>query len=67
MGKNEHTLTSRELEVLRLVAEGQTHRKVAERLVISHRTVNRHLSNILGKLDVPGRAAVAYLIRQGLA
>jgi hypothetical protein len=41
---------------------------VAERLVISHRTVNRHLSNILSKLDVPGRAAaVAYVIRQGLA
>ncbi len=68
MEKDEHTLTSRELEVLRLVAEGQTDRKVAERLVISHRTVNRHLSNIFVKLEVPGRAAaVAYVIRQGLA
>jgi DNA-binding NarL/FixJ family response regulator len=68
MGKTEQTLTSRELEVLRLVAEGQTDRKVAERLVISPRTVNRHLSNILGKLAVPGRAAaVAYVIRQGWA
>lgn len=35
MAKNEHTLTSRELEVLRLVAEGQTDRKVAEKLIIS--------------------------------
>ena len=68
MEKSETTLTSRELEVLRLVAEGQTDRKVAERLVISPRTVNRHLSNIFSKLAVPGRtAAVAYVIRQGLA
>jgi len=61
------SLTEREREVLRLVAEGHTDRKVAEALVISTRTVNRHLSNIFMKLDVPGRAgAVAYAIRQGL-
>jgi len=60
-------LTKRELEVLRLVAEGHTDREVAETLVISPRTVNRHLSNIFVKLDVPGRAAaVAFTIRQGL-
>ncbi|GAC1346996.1 MAG: hypothetical protein NVSMB27_11530 [Ktedonobacteraceae bacterium] len=60
-------LTKRELDVLRLVSEGQTDREVAEALVISSRTVNRHLSNIFVKLDVPGRAAaVAYAIRQGL-
>ncbi|HJT57749.1 MAG TPA: AAA family ATPase, partial [Ktedonobacteraceae bacterium] len=60
-------LTGRELEVLRLVAEGHTDREVAEILVISPRTVNRHLSNIFVKLDVPGRAAaVAYAIRWGL-
>jgi len=60
-------LTKRELDVLRLVAEGQTDREVAEALVISPRTVNRHLSNIFVKLDVPGRAAaVAFAIRQGL-
>ncbi len=60
-------LTKRELEVLRLVAEGHTDREVAETLVISPRTANRHLSNIFVKLDVPGRAAaVAYAIRQGL-
>ncbi len=60
-------LTKRELEVLRLVAEGHTDREVAETLIISPRTVNRHLSNIFVKLDVPGRAgAVAYAIRQGL-
>src|SRR6266849_105920 len=60
-------LTRRELEVLRLVAEGRTDREVADLLVLSPRTVNRHLSNIFVKLDVPGRAAaVAYAIRQGL-
>ena len=60
-------LTRREQEVLRLVAEGHTDREVAETLVISPRTVNRHLSNIFVKLDVPGRAAaVAFAIRQGL-
>lgn len=60
-------LTRRELEVLRLVAEGHTDREVADTLVISYRTVNRHLGNIFIKLDVPGRAAaVAYAIRHGL-
>ncbi|GAC1628626.1 MAG: hypothetical protein NVS4B11_26760 [Ktedonobacteraceae bacterium] len=60
-------LTKRELEVLRLVAEGHTDREVADTLVISPRTVNRHLSNMFVKLDVPGRtAAVAYAIRWGL-
>lgn len=59
-------LTKRELEVLRLVAEGLTDREVADILIVSPRTVNHHLSNIFVKLDVPGRAAaVAYAIRQG--
>jgi predicted ATPase/DNA-binding CsgD family transcriptional regulator len=63
----EQQLTKRELEVLRLVAEGHTDREVADILVISPRTANRHLSNIFVKLDVPGRAAaVAYAVRQGL-
>ncbi|MBA2680150.1 MAG: hypothetical protein H0U76_17360 [Ktedonobacteraceae bacterium] len=60
------TLTHREREVLQLVAEGHTDREVAETLIISPRTVNRHLSNIFVKLDVPGRAAaVALAIRHG--
>src|SRR5579859_665763 len=63
----EQNLTKREQEVLRLVAEGHTDREVAEMLIISPRTANRHLSNIFIKLDVPGRAAaVAYAIRHGL-
>ena len=60
-------LSAREREVLQLVAEGHTDREVADVLVLSPRTVNRHLSNIFVKLDVPGRAAaVAYAIRNGL-
>jgi DNA-binding CsgD family transcriptional regulator len=56
-------LSDREVEVLRLVADGLTNRAIAERLVISERTVDRHVSNIFTKLDVSSRAAataVAY-------
>jgi DNA-binding CsgD family transcriptional regulator len=52
-------LTSRELEVLRLVAAGKTNRAIAHALSISEKTVARHLSNIFTKLDVPSRAAAA--------
>ena len=66
-GNSFNFLTDREREVLRLVADGHTDRMVAETLVISPRTVNRHLSNIFTKLNVSGRtAAVAFAIRQGL-
>ncbi|HEY7077241.1 MAG TPA: LuxR C-terminal-related transcriptional regulator [Solirubrobacteraceae bacterium] len=50
-------LTQRELEVLRLVATGATNKTIAARLVLSERTVDRHVSNILAKLRVPSRAA----------
>ncbi len=50
-------VTSRELEVLRLVARGRTNREIAEELVISEKTVERHLSNIFTKLGVSNRAA----------
>jgi DNA-binding NarL/FixJ family response regulator len=52
-----HGLTARELEVLRLVAAGRTNRTIAEELVLSERTVDRHVSNILAKLRVASRAA----------
>ena len=52
-----HGLTPRELEVLRLVAAGKTNREVAAELVLSERTVERHVSNIFAKLGVPTRAA----------
>ena len=49
------------LEVLRLLAAGRTNREIAEALVISERTVDRHVSNLFSKLDVSSRsAATAY-------
>ncbi|MBW3562605.1 MAG: LuxR C-terminal-related transcriptional regulator [Actinobacteria bacterium] len=50
-------LTPREVEVLQLVATGATNREIAGTLVISEKTVARHLSNMFTKLDVPSRAA----------
>jgi DNA-binding CsgD family transcriptional regulator/tetratricopeptide (TPR) repeat protein len=60
-------LTEREVEVLRLVAEGRSNHDIAEVLVLSQKTVERHLSNIFTKLDVPSRtAAAAYAHEHGL-
>lgn len=60
-------LTARELEVLRLIADGRSNRAIAEQLVISEKTVARHVSNILAKLDLPSRAAAtAYAYQQQL-
>lgn len=60
-------LTARELEVLRLVAAGNTNRAIAGELVLSERTVDRHVSNIYAKLDVSSRAAAtAYAYEHGL-
>jgi DNA-binding NarL/FixJ family response regulator len=60
-------LTSRECEVLRLVAEGKTNRTIAEHLVVSEHTVNRHVTNTLTKLGVGTRsAAVAEAMRREL-
>jgi DNA-binding CsgD family transcriptional regulator len=60
-------LTPREIEVLRLVAVGETNRGIAAELFLSEKTVARHLSNIFGKLDVSSRsAAAAYAYRHGL-
>jgi ATP/maltotriose-dependent transcriptional regulator MalT len=50
-------LTGREVEVLRLIAAGKTNRGIADDLSISEKTVARHVSNILTKLDLPSRAA----------
>jgi DNA-binding NarL/FixJ family response regulator len=52
-------LSRRELEVLDLVAVGLTNRDIAERLVLSEHTVNRHVANILRKLGLTSRAAAA--------
>ena len=61
-------LTTREIEVLALVAQGISNQEIGDRLFISAFTVKRHIANILTKLDVPTRAAAAaYAIRNGLA
>ena len=52
-----HNLSARELEVLRLVASGQTNKAIAGTLFLSEKTVDRRVSNIFVKLDVPSRAA----------
>ena len=60
-------LTAREAEVLRLVAAGKSNRAIAAELVISDRTVGRHLSNIFDKLSVSSRsAATAWAYEHGL-
>ncbi len=61
-------LTARETEVLRLVAKGLTAKQVAERLVLSHRTVENHVQNTLSKLQLHNRAQlVRYAVERGLA
>ncbi|MCW2607319.1 MAG: putative two-component system response regulator, partial [Frankiales bacterium] len=60
-------LTPRETEVLRLVAKGLTAKQVAERLVLSHRTVENHVQNTLSKLQLHNRAQlVRYAVEKGL-
>jgi ATP/maltotriose-dependent transcriptional regulator MalT len=52
-----HGLTARELQVLRLLASGKTNKAIANDLSLSEKTIDRHVSNIFNKLDVPSRAA----------
>jgi len=60
-------LTGRETEVLRLVAKGLSYKQIAERLVVSHRTVQNHVQNSLGKLHLHNRVELTrYAIEQGL-
>ena len=58
-GRGDHGLTAREVEVLRLVARGLSNRQIASALVISERTVARHVQNIFAKLRVSSRAAAS--------
>jgi DNA-binding NarL/FixJ family response regulator len=60
-------LTEREIEVLQLAGKGITNREIADRLSISHRTVQAHLSHIFNKLGVGSRTeAVVYALRKDL-
>lgn len=61
-------LTDRELEVLDLVAQGLSNQEIADRLIVSERTVRKHVSNILGKLHLANRTQAAlYALRTGIA
>lgn len=60
-------LTKREVDVVRLVAEGLSNQQVARRLVVSEATVKTHLNHVLSKLDLDGRSAlIAWAWRAGL-
>jgi DNA-binding NarL/FixJ family response regulator len=60
-------LTAREMEVVKLIAEGHTSEEIAERLVLSKKTVERHRTNVLGKLGLRNRVELTrYAIRRGL-
>ncbi len=62
-----HGLTPREMQVLRLVATGKTNKAIAAELFLSEKTVDRHVSNIFNKLNVPSRAAAtAYAYQHNL-
>jgi DNA-binding NarL/FixJ family response regulator len=66
-GEDADPLTPRELEVLKLVAEGHTSDEIAEMLVISRKTVDRHRANMLEKLGMRDRVELTrYAIRRGL-
>jgi predicted ATPase/DNA-binding CsgD family transcriptional regulator len=64
---NHSVLTARESQVIELIARGLSNRDIAERLVVSVRTVERHITNLYAKIGVRGKAgATAYALRHGL-
>lgn len=66
MENNEEGLTKREMEVLKLIAEGLYNKEIADRLTISEKTVKNHVSNIFRKIDVSDRTqAAVFAIRSG--
>ena len=66
MPTTEEPLTEREVEVLKLVAKGCSNQEIAEKLIVSERTVGAHVSNILSKLHLANRTQAAlYALRKG--
>jgi DNA-binding NarL/FixJ family response regulator len=66
-GLDEPALTDRETEILKMVAKGLSYRHIAERLVLSHRTVQNHVQNTLRKLQMHNRVELTrYAIERGL-
>jgi DNA-binding CsgD family transcriptional regulator len=62
-----HGLSPRELEVVRLIAAGRSNQEIADALFIGRRTATTHVQNVLNKLGLDSRTAVAaWAIRQGL-
>lgn len=67
-GVEKENITEREMEVIRLVAQGKSNHEIAQALVISEKTVKTHISNILSKLQLDDRTQLAvYAFRNGLA
>ena len=63
----EHDLTARETEILKMVAKGMSYKQIAERLFLSHRTVQNHVQNTLRKLQMHNRVELTrWAIEQGL-
>ncbi|MCW2766908.1 MAG: response regulator transcription factor [Nocardioides sp.] len=66
-GPHQPALTERETEVLKMVAKGMSYKQIADRLVLSHRTVQNHVQNTLRKLQMHNRVELTrYAIEQGL-
>ena len=66
-GAESPRLTAREREVLQLIAEGKTTPQIADRLMVSERTVGNHRQNLMGKLGLNGVAELTkYAIREGI-
>ena len=64
----ENPLSEREVQVLRLVAQGLSNKEIADRIVVAERTVRAHVSSVLNKLHPANRTQAAlYAIREGLS